>query len=588
MRTRVVALLAPLLFAPGLAPGQALAQSSSASLSGTVTSETGQPLAGVCVDVFGEQAFTSATTGADGRYGIVELPPGEYVVAFNACEQPLDGFVSEFYDDVSGNQPPTPVVLEAGTVVTGIDAELMPGATIRGKVTADSGGRPLPGICVAAFSEQAGTFGQDRTDANGDYALTTLRGGDYQVFFSDCSAPFTFLSEIYDDLPLNGGFGGGPDGESPTLVTVADRGQVAGIDAALTEGGSVTGTVTALHTGEPVNGLCVGLLSVDGDDFAGPSGLGFSGSQPDGTPSPGEYVVPSVPAGEYVLGFNPLQFCGDDGYTVQFFDGVSDRTDAETLRVRVGEVLTGFDAVVAPRPSIAFACDTFGEPQPQVFTDVPDGNLHGPAIDCIARRGVTSGRGDGTFGPIEDVRRDQLASFVARALESLGVELPARPDDAFVDDEASVHERAINQLAALGIVSGTGAGRYDPLGTVTRGQMATFLVRSYEAATGHDLRAVRNSFTDDEGFVHERNINRAATAGLAVGRTTTLFQPLQTVNREQMATFLARLLDRVQRDAPVEQFFPGIPFSAGSTAAELARFGVTPGAAEALLSAHSR
>jgi hypothetical protein len=94
---------------------------------------------------------------------------------------------------------------------------------------------------------------------------------------------------------------------------------------------------------------------------------------------------------------------------------------------------------------------------------------------------------------------------------------------------------------------------------MTRAQMATSLVRAYEAATGNTLRAVRDVFTDDAGSVHEASIDRAAVAGLAVGRTTTTYRTQDTVNREQMATFLARLLDRVQRDQGFSMFGPGVP-----------------------------
>ena len=310
MRSRVLVVLLALALGSS-STAIASAQAGTAGLSGTVTSESGQPLAGVCVDVFGEQGFGSARTGSDGSYTVSDLPAGEYAVGFNVCEEPLAGFAGEVYDDVSGgSERPTPVVLGEGSVTTGIDAVLMAGATLSGRVTADGDGRPLSGICVAAYSEQSGSVGLDRTDADGGYAITTLRGGDYQVVFNDCAAPFTFRSEAYDDVPTDGGFTGGPDGpgRAPTAVTVADRGQVGGIDAALAEGGSLAGTVKALHTGEPVDGVCVALLPVDPGDAYGPSGVGTTGFQPDGRATPGQYVVPSVAPGSYVLGFNPADF----------------------------------------------------------------------------------------------------------------------------------------------------------------------------------------------------------------------------------------------------------------------------------------
>ena len=56
--------------------------------------------------------------------------------------------------------------------------------------------------------------------------------------------------------------------------------------------------------------------------------------------------------------------------------------------------------------------------------------------------------------------------------------LPADAPDAFADDDASPHETAINQLAALGLTDGTTATTYSPEKPVTRAQMAKFLVET--------------------------------------------------------------------------------------------------------------
>lgn len=52
-----------------------------------------------------------------------------------------------------------------------------------------------------------------------------------------------------------------------------------------------------------------------------------------------------------------------------------------------------------------------------VFSDVSVDNVHGDAIDRLAGVGVVAGRADGAFQPGVDVRRDQIVSFLARALD---------------------------------------------------------------------------------------------------------------------------------------------------------------------------
>jgi protocatechuate 3,4-dioxygenase beta subunit len=52
-----------------------------ASLQGQVTdAATGQPIAGVLVEIVG---LGSVTTLADGTYGIIGIPPGTYTVRFS-------------------------------------------------------------------------------------------------------------------------------------------------------------------------------------------------------------------------------------------------------------------------------------------------------------------------------------------------------------------------------------------------------------------------------------------------------------------------------------------------------------------------
>ncbi|HDH03017.1 MAG TPA: hypothetical protein ENH15_02070 [Actinobacteria bacterium] len=166
------------------------------------------------------------------------------------------------------------------------------------------------------------------------------------------------------------------------------------------------------------------------------------------------------------------------------------------------------------------------------FSD-DDGNVHEGMIEAIAAAGITSGcsASDATlFCPNDFVSRGQMASFLARALE-----LPPSTTDFFVDDDGDTHEDNINRIAAANITLGIGNNLYDPLGVVTRAQMASFLARAYNLdATTVDF------FTDDDGGIHEDNINRIAAANITLGIGNNLYDPLGVVTRAQMASFLGR------------------------------------------------
>jgi N-acetylneuraminic acid mutarotase len=68
-----------------------------------------------------------------------------------------------------------------------------------------------------------------------------------------------------------------------------------------------------------------------------------------------------------------------------------------------------------------------------------------------------------------------MASFISR-----GWDLPPTGTDFFTDDESSSHEDNINRIAAAGITTGLGGGIYQPLGLVSRAQMASFIARAIQ------------------------------------------------------------------------------------------------------------
>jgi hypothetical protein len=132
-----------------------------------------------------------------------------------------------------------------------------------------------------------------------------------------------------------------------------------------------------------------------------------------------------------------------------------------------------------------------------------------------------------------------MASFLVRALE-----LSPVAEDAFVDDADSVHQGDINTLAAAGITKGCNPpanDRFCPERSVTRGEMAAFLVRAY----GYTDAGAGNLFVDDDNSIFQADIDRLATAGVTKGcnpPANDRFCPNDPVTREQMASFLARAI----------------------------------------------
>lgn len=224
---------------------------------------------------------------------------------------------------------------------------------------------------------------------------------------------------------------------------------------------------------------------------------------------------------------------------------------AETTVVRSGRA---FKATMGLR-SIFFTVDGSGaapdssscraDVPASGFGDVAAGSVHALDIDCVAHVGVTTGVAEGLYDPAGTVTRWQMALFLTRTAPLLGVSVPtAAPPFTDLDGLPSDTVAAIGSLAAMGVTSGTSATEYSPNRPVTRWQMALFLTRLH-ALTGFEAPSGSSQGFEDLGDLPEETvlaINRLAQLGVTSGTSATTYSPANDVSREQMASFLARLI----------------------------------------------
>lgn len=131
------------------------------------------------------------------------------------------------------------------------------------------------------------------------------------------------------------------------------------------------------------------------------------------------------------------------------------------------------------------ALGVFNPPTPAqpTFADVPAGNIFYSFIEEMARRGITQGCGTDQLGnrlycPGLIVTREQMAAFLIRALGVLDPPTPGM--QRFTDvPPSNIFYPFIEEMAKRNITLGCGPGIYCPQGTVTREQMAAFLVRAF-------------------------------------------------------------------------------------------------------------
>ena len=117
----------------------------------------------------------------------------------------------------------------------------------------------------------------------------------------------------------------------------------------------------------------------------------------------------------------------------------------------------------------------------QVFTDVPCSSGFAPWINELVAEGVTGGCGGGTtYCPTSPVLRQQMAVLLLRTFEGSAYTPPACVTATFTDVPCSSNFAPwIYELVARNITAGCGGGNYCPTSTANRGQMATFLVKTF-------------------------------------------------------------------------------------------------------------
>ncbi|MBK8821810.1 MAG: S-layer homology domain-containing protein [Anaerolineales bacterium] len=178
------------------------------------------------------------------------------------------------------------------------------------------------------------------------------------------------------------------------------------------------------------------------------------------------------------------------------------------------------------------------------FLDVPSDYWAGSFIGRLYDAGITGGCGTGIYCPDSTVTRAQMAVFLLKGIHGSSYTPPAINGNTGFGDVATDYWAAawIKQLAAEGITSGCGAGIYCPDATVTRAQMAVFLLKA-KNGSGFTPPAVGVStgFNDvAANYWAAPFIKQLVADGITSGCGGGNYCPDSDVTRAQMAVFLVK------------------------------------------------
>ena len=115
-----------------------------------------------------------------------------------------------------------------------------------------------------------------------------------------------------------------------------------------------------------------------------------------------------------------------------------------------------------------------------VFTDVPCSSSFAPWINELVAEEITGGCGPDTYCPADPVKRQQMAVLLLKTLGGVSYTPPSCVTATFDDVPCdSPFAPWIYDLVARGITAGCGGDLYCPTSTANRGQMATFVVKTF-------------------------------------------------------------------------------------------------------------
>ncbi len=317
------------------------AQASAGIVEGTVEPLEAAQEVKVCVAeaVPGESCVVPKADGTYAFPGLQGKLKIEFVPTFRSR------MLRQFYDHKSTFAEATTLsVPEAEVPYGNVNAELIEGGVITGKVTAEANGEPLAEVEACAVSVSAPAAKScDETDADGEYELHTLPTGYYSVGFWGRGRSAEYVPWYYE--------GKSSLVEATPVHVVATT--TTTIEPTLVKGAQVGGVVTAA-AGGAVEGIPVCLFEpgVLAADRCTESAAG------------GTYSFQGLATGLYQVGFalGAAEIAGGQsnlgvgGYLPQFFDRVSGRAEAQTLMLSGSQIVTGIDAalvtptVVVPPP----------------------------------------------------------------------------------------------------------------------------------------------------------------------------------------------------------------------------------------------
>ncbi|MEI5893454.1 hypothetical protein DXB51_13395 [Bacillus cereus] len=187
------------------------------------------------------------------------------------------------------------------------------------------------------------------------------------------------------------------------------------------------------------------------------------------------------------------------------------------------------------------------------FPDVPSGQWYTKAINEMAAKGIISGLTDGTFGLGKDVTRAEVATFIVKAKDIK----PNSKSTSFTDVDANEwYAQWVSAAESNKLMAGIGDNKFGPKDQLTRAQMAQILVNAYGFKADENNKQTFNDIDGLSWATAKSSIETLASLGLISGYGDGTFKPNKVVSREEAAQFIYNAMNYKQPEAKVVSATP--------------------------------
>jgi hypothetical protein len=260
-----------------------------ATISGTVTSDTGSPLRAMTVAAYTNAGALAASGGttSSGTYSL-SVPGGIYhLLAYD----PAGAFATSFYADAESFETSASLSVTSTQSVTDIDFRLVRSGFIAGRVSSATDGASLPNVTVAVYNLSGTRRGFTSTGSTGGYTLALPPGTFKLVAYGDA---LDYAPSFFD--------GATSFATAGQLTVVAMESTTANF--LLPPAAKITGTITDRATLAPLPAMRVMAYSSDGG-VAAQSVTGSDGKFAMAARGGALRIVVDDPSGNYATTYVP-------------------------------------------------------------------------------------------------------------------------------------------------------------------------------------------------------------------------------------------------------------------------------------------